>query len=252
MKNIFLLTGIIAVIALTPSCSKNEVMDYSGSDMVHFYERYLYLGYDERRTEELVYSFAVKPSSLAEDNVNVKVRLQGRISNVDRAIKVGYIADSTTAVEGVHFRLNDGLIKAGEYEGTVPVTVLRTADMKQQSFRIKLKIEKNEWFDTGVVEDSYIAIMVNDILTKPTNWPQWYGFGTYSANKYKFVIDVLGITDFPVANRYQTEPIEGIYTAAQLFGFAYQLQKAYEEYRNTHGPIYMDDNADPKVEISFN
>ena len=227
-------------------------MDYSGENMIHFYERYMYLGYVESRTEKLIYSFAVKPSSLVEDNVNVNLRLQGRISNNDRVVKVGYVPDSTTAIEGIHFRLNEGLIKAGEYEGTVPVTVIRTPEMKNQSFRIKLKFLKNEWFDIGVAEDSYITLEISDILTQPTNWPQWYGFGTYSENKYRFVIEILGITDFPVANRYQTEPIEGIYTAAELFAFAYQLQKSYEEYRKINGPIYMDDNADPKIEISFN
>ncbi len=252
MKKLIIYIQIISASFFLSSCKKNDVMDFAGDNMVHFYERYLYLGYDERRTEEIIYSFAVKSSTLNEDNVKIKVRLQGRVSDVDRPVKVGYITDSTTAIAGTHFKLNDGVIKAGEYEGYVPVTVYRTLDMQQHSFRIKLKIEDNEYFDAGVIEDRYIAVVVSDILMKPTNWPQWYGFGDYSINKYKFVIDVLGITDFPVANRYQTGPIEGVYTAAQLFGFAYQLKLAYEEYRKTHGPIYMDDNANPKVEISFN
>lgn len=252
MKKTIIFIQIISALLLISSCTKNDVIDFTGDNMVHFYERYLYLGYDERRTEEIIYSFAVKPSTLNEDNVNIKIRLQGRVADFDRSVKVGYIPDSTTATEGTHFKLNNGTIKAGEYEGILPVTVYRTTDMKQNSFKIKLKIEDNNDFKAGVIEERYISVILSDILMKPTNWPQWYGFGEYSINKYKFVIDVLGITDFPVANRYQTQPIEGIYTAAQLFGFAYQLKLAYAEYRLTHGPIYMDDNANPKVEISFN
>ncbi len=252
MKNTYITIVLISLCTIFLSCTKNDVVNYSGKNMVYFYERYMYLGYDERRTEKITYSFAVKPSTLNEDNVKIKVRLQGRLSDKDRAVKVSYIPDSTTAVSGTHFKLNDGIVKAGEYDGYVPVTLFRSPDMKQNTFRIKLKIVNNEWFESGVIEDNYIALEVSDKLIKPTNWPQWYGFGEYSDNKYRFVIDVLGISDFPVANRYQTGPVEGIYTAAQLFGFAYRLKIAYEEYKKVHGPIYMNDNADPKVEISFN
>jgi len=243
---------LFALSFLLNSCAKNEIITYSSKDKIYFYERYLYLGYDERRTEKIVYSFAIKPSTLSVDNANIKIRLLGKVSDIDRAVKVTYIPDSTTAVSGTHFKLNDGVINAGKYEGYVPVTVYRTPDLKTNTLKIKLKVDSNENFDTGVIEDNYITLEISDKLVKPTNWPQWYGFGLYSDNKYRFVIDVLGISDFPVANRYQTEAIPGIYTAAQLFGFAYQLQKAYEEYKVLHGPIYMDDNANPKVEISFN
>lgn len=243
---------MVLLCSLISSCTKNDVMNFTGPDSVYFYERFMYLGYDERRTETIVYSFAVKPSDLEKDTIKVKVRLQGRVSETDRYVNAGIIADSTTAIEGTHFTIGQGVITAGQYDGYIPVIVKKTSDMNNKVFRIKLRIETNEWFQIGVIEDNFIAIELTNKIMKPTNWPQWYGFGMYSDNKYRFVIDILGITDFPVANRYQTEPIEGIYTAAQLFAFAYQLQLAYTEHKKLHGPIYMDDNADPKVEISFN
>jgi hypothetical protein len=252
MKKKFQILILAIVAGFLFSCSKNDVINYSATDKAYFYERYMYLGYDERRLEEMTYSFAVQKSSLVKDTIKIKVRLQGRVSDYDRIVKASIVADSTTAIAGVHYVINDGCIKAGQYEGYIPVVVFRTEDLKGTTVKIKLKIVESEDLGVGVVEDNYIRLIVGDILLKPTNWPQWYGFGLYSENKYRFVIDVLGITDFPVANRYQTGPVDGIYTAAQLFAFAYKLQKAYEEYRLVNGPIYMDDSASVLVEISFN
>jgi len=252
MKKIFQILILAIATGSLFSCNKNDVMDYSATDKAYFYERYMYLGYEERRLEEMTYSFAVQKSTVIKDTVSIKVRLQGRVSDYDRIVKAGIVADSTTALAGVHYIINDGYIKAGQYEGYVPVIVLRTADLKGATVKIKLKIAESADLGVGVVEDNYIRLIVGDILLKPTNWPEWYGFGVYSANKYRFVIDVLGITDFPVANRYQTGPVDGIYTATQLYAFAYRLQKAYEAYRLVNGPIYMDDSASVLVEISFN
>jgi hypothetical protein len=46
-------------------------------------------------------------------------------------------------------------------------------------------------------------------------------------------------------------PAEGYYTPPQMQGFQFTLIQAYAEYRKTNPPIWVDDNADPKVEIKF-
>lgn len=244
--------GMIFGICLLAGCSKNEVPLYSDLDKVYFYERHYYLG-AQQRTEELTWSFATKSSALMEGILEIKVRLQGRVDELrDRVVRAEVVADSTTAVEGTHFRLGDGVIKAGAYEGVLPVTFYRTPDMANEIFRIKLRMADSDDLKAGLEEDTYIRVLVSDILLKPANWPEWYGFGEYSANKYRFVLDELGIEDFPLLSRYDTEYVEGKFTPAQLYAYAYELQEAYQEYRKEYGPIYMDDDADPKVEISFN
>ena len=71
-------------------------------------------------------------------------------------------------------------------------------------------------------------------------------------NKYSFVVSTLGIADFPAESRYDSGPSEGTkFTVSEMYTFKAQLQAAYAEYRAEHGPIYMDDNAVEKVEISF-
>jgi hypothetical protein len=87
---------------------------------------------------------------------------------------------------------------------------------------------------------------------KPETWTFYIDqyFGSYCDNKYRFIIATLGITEFPYLNgRYP--PTEGYYTPPQMQGFQYTLIEAYAEYRKTNPPIWVDDNADPKVEIKF-
>ena len=252
MKNII---GILFGICLLAGCSKNEVPFYSDLDKVYFYERHnnIYNSSVLERSEEVAYTFATKSTTLTEGVLEIRVRLQGRVDKTrDRVVRAEVMADSTTAVEGTHYRLGEGVIKAGEYEGILPLTFYRTPDMTTEVFRIKLRIADSEDLKAGLEEDAYIRVLVSDILMRPANWPEWYGFGEYSPNKYRFVLDKLGIEDFPLLSRYDTDYAEGKYTPAQLFAFAYELQEAYKEHRKEYGPIYMDDAADPKVEISFN
>lgn len=247
--------GIVLGICLLAGCTKNEVPAYSDLDKVYFHEQRpnkIYTSVLER-TEEVSYSFATKNSTLTEDRLEIKVRLQGRIDQErDRVVRAEVIADSTTAVEGTHYRLEEGVIKAGEYEGVLPLTFYRTPDMQTEILRIKLRIADSDDLKAGLEEEAYMRVLVSDILMRPNTWPEWYGFGAYSANKYRFVIDQLGIAEFPLLSRYDTEYAEGKFTPSQLLALAYQLQETYKVYRQKVGPIYMDDDADPKVEISFN
>ena len=135
--------GILFGICLLAGCEKNEVPAYSDCDKVYFYERRpnQYNASVIERAEEVSYSFATKSSTLTEGRLEIKVRLQGRVDKErDRIVRAEVIADSTTAIEGTHYRLEEGVIKAGEYEGVLPLTFYRTSDMKEETFRIKLRI----------------------------------------------------------------------------------------------------------------
>lgn len=249
------IVGMLFGICLLAGCEKNEVPAYSDLDKVYFYERRPnpYNPFVTERAEEVSYSFATKSSTLTEGRLEIKVCLQGRVDDRrDRVVRAEVIPDSTTATEGIHYRLEEGVIEAGEYEGVLPLTFYRTPDMKTETFRIKLRIADSDDLKAGLEEEAYIRVLVSDVLMRPVNWPEWYGFGEYSPNKYRFVLDELGIEDFPVLGRWDTGYEEGKFATGQLWAFAYQLQEAYKKYRVDYGPIYMDDNADPKVEISFN
>ena len=95
-------------------------------------------------------------------------------------------------------------------------------------------------------------LRVGDFYMKPASWTMFVDqyFGAYCDNKYKFIISVLGITEFDMT-RGNVPPVEGSYTPPQMQGVQYTLVHAYAEYRKTNPPIWVDDNADVKTEIKF-
>lgn len=255
MKNILFILTLLAGATALSSCKQNETMDYAAPGKVYFFERTMYLGTIETRVDALNYSFAINKTQLTEHDFDIKVKLLGRVADYDRAVKVAVVEEGTTAVEGKHFKINDGVIKAGEYMGVVPVTLYNTPDLATTSVTVKLTIAGNKDFELGLPEDAFMSLTFSNVLLKPADWLPYYPwqtyFGDYSANKYKFIIDQLGLTTLTLATRYDTGPREGVYTASQVMMMVYQLKQIYAEWRVAHGPIYMDDNADPKVEISF-
>ena len=96
------LFGVSSILIMTlTQCKENEMMDFSLDGSIYFYETDT-LNTVERIVTEENYSFALVNSSLMEDTIKVRVKLMGAVADYDRTIKAVAIADSITAIEGVH------------------------------------------------------------------------------------------------------------------------------------------------------
>lgn len=229
-------------------CSENEHIDYTLNDRVYFYETEQVLAVTTI-VKEMNYSFALKPSALQQDTVRITVRVMGRTADRDRTFRAVAVADSTTAQEPLHYELLPGIIPAGKQDGYLPVIIKRTADTQSRSVTLYLQLADGDDFTTGNPDVLNFRLSWADMLMRPAHWP--YYFGSYSTSKYRFAIDVLGTTDWQQATRFNNGSEPGLYTAAQLQLFASQLNEAYQQYRKTHGPIYVDDEAAEKKEIYY-
>lgn len=234
------LLGILVGGMLT-ACHESEVMDYALDGRVYFYER-VKMGGGENKVDSKTYSFAIQNDTVQKDTFKINVRLMGYVADHDRTFRAVAVPDSTTAIEGTHYHILDGVLKAGAYEGFLPVEIYRTDDTKDKEVKLYLRLTPTDDLAPGNSTDISFKLTWGNKLVRPANWP--YYFGEYSDNKYRFAIDQLGLSDWPQANRYQTGKVEGVYTAAELQRFATLLNEAYTEYRKTHSPIYIDD-ADP-------
>lgn len=239
---------IVCGLSLFTACEENERLVYSLDDRVYFHETEEVLAV-EKNIWEKNYSFALQHSSLLEDTLYIKVLLMGCLADYNRTFQVVAIPDSTTAVCPTHYEILEGLIPANEYEGYLPVLIKRTEDTKEQSVTLYLEITNDGELAAGNSDAIHFRLSWGDILMRPTHWP--YYFGAYSNNKYQFAIDVLGLTNWPQADRFSNGSEPDLYTAAQLQLFASQLNESYAEYRKTHDPIYIDDKAEEKVEIHY-
>lgn len=229
-------------------CSENTTMEYSLNDRVYFYETEEVLA-QTTVVKEMNYTFSLKPSTLMQDTVRITVRLMGRTADHDRTFRAVAVADSTTAQSPLHYELLPGTIPAGRYEGYLPVVIKRTEDTQDRSVTLYLQMTDSDDFTTGNPDMVNFRLSWADMLMRPAHWP--YYFGQYSTSKYRFAIDVLGLTDWQQATRFNNGSEPGLYTAAQLQLFASQLNEAYTEYRKTHGPIYVDEQAENKQEIYY-
>ncbi len=246
-----LMTFILPLILglLMASCEENEVMDYELDGKVYFYERSV-INTVETRVTEKNYSFALQNSALMTDTFFIKVKLMGNVTDVDRTFKANVIPEESTAEEGVHYQLLTGVMEANTYESYLPVVLFRTEDMQEEAVHIELELTDDGDLGAGNADDLNFTLTWGDILLKPEHWPSYF-FGEYSANKYQFAIDILGLTDWPQAERVTTGPEEGIYTLSEIQGFVNTLKEAYEKYREENGPIYVDDEAEILEEIYY-
>ncbi|MDR0766544.1 MAG: DUF4843 domain-containing protein [Odoribacteraceae bacterium] len=242
---------IILAIAFA-ACRQNETATFPDEGAIYFFEQED-SGYGTMlAAAEKNFSFAILDDTVTRAEGKVNVRLLGKVSGEPRAFRARVVPDSTTAIEGTHYRLHDGILAPGELESYLPLTLYRAPDLKQAAVNIYLEIVPTEDLAVGLTHGQFFMLHVGDFFMKPATWTMYVDqyFGTYCDNKYKFIIDVLGITEYPMT-RGNVPPVDGSYTPPQMQGFQYALVTAYEQYRKTNPPIWVDDNAEPKVEIKF-
>lgn len=242
LKNIKSLLLIVIVFAASIGCKKSELTKFELEDMVYIYKE----AFNTKRDSALC-SFAVKANSLMVDTVKIAVRIMGVAKNYDREVKLEAVDTATTAVAGVHYQFLPYVIKAGAYSADLPVVINRTPDMKTQGFTLTVKVVESKDFKPGVPNSAVAGnfagasvryfIRMNDFLTKPSNWDSQLNtyFGAYSQVKFKFIIDVTGITEFAIG-------------AAPLMSFGeITYYKAFvksklTDYVTANGPL-MDENG---------
>ncbi len=241
MKNIIIVLLLILSIL---SCKKAKFNGYEAGNGMYFYAF----------TDDNIinYSFANQAGVKTKDTIFVDMRLMGKISKQSREVSV-VETSGTTAIKGTHFILPKVILPADSFHLRYPVVLLNTEDLKTKTYRLVINIEENKDFIQGAIgytngytdgwSYKYIEINFNNQIIKPDYWSsiQKY-FGKYSDVKYKFMIDVLGFSNFkPVYIR------GGIITYSEFLNYNGKLKNALEAYMAKHGPL-IDENGE---QVSF-
>jgi hypothetical protein len=243
----FICTFILSV--FFTGCKQNEPMDFADDGRIYFYEHDISLTTTAARVYEKNFSFAILSESLTEADAKINVRIMGRVSDKDRIFQARVVADSSSVNVEQYYKLHDGVVKAGEIDSYLPVTIYRTPNMKDEIVKLYFEIVATGDFGDNVYNGNAFILRVSDKLMKPSTWTLFIDqyLGAYSDNKYKFIIDVLGITEFPFT-RSNAAPVEGTYSPPQMQAFNMKLKEAYELRLRTTGPIYVEGTTD---EITF-
>lgn len=197
-------------------------------------------------------TFVVRKETYLIDTINLIVTTSGPVLNKERVFaieqvveypKFTYLYDEHNnvvdsvidAVAGVHYRpLDDPYtasflrIPAGETQRVVPILLLRSKDLQERPYRLKLRLVPNENFAVDFDAPSKVRIInFSDIPSMPLYWEKdavWF-FGRYSATKLRFMVNYSDI-DLSGSNLLN-------YGAADFTYYQKRLQKALMEYNAT-------------------
>lgn len=231
------LPAILAVIA----CNK-ELGGYADEPRVYFWERTA-TAYPVR-AENKSFSFVLLPATVTEDTMMVAAKIMGLPAKADRNFRAA-VDTGSTAKEGTDYKILPGVIPADSILGYLPVVVYRKPELKTVTQKLNLKIVDGGDFKAGVSEEAKIQLLWNDNLIKPANWDTRPGlvtyFGVYSVVKYRFIIDVLGMSEFPLqtSNVY----IPGQLSNPNMLDKKAILKDALVVYNSTHTPVLTDENG---------
>ncbi len=230
MKHLFLSgLSLIAVLGLT-DCTVDKLDTFSGGNQVYF-ERV------SGTADSLTFSFAVLDDKTTSSTVEIPVIVTGNTCDHDRTVDITIVSEGTTAVEGTDYTLSPTVIPAGSYGTNLQVTVYRTPELTEQEKYILFQIIPNDELSTDVNPAwTDYKLIINDKLTEPARWIYdcYPYFGIYSEVKYRFIIDTLGMWDFPSSG-------ENAIPKAQMLYYQDKMKTALAKYEQENGPLYDED-----------
>lgn len=225
------------------SCKKEAVETYQGKNGVSFFA-YTYQQLHTTATRS--YSFAFQSTVKKRDTMYIPLRLTGKLSDQPRTVLLK-VAKGTTATAGVDFELKEVTIPPGVSIFNYPLVLINSAGMASNVYKIVLEPAETKDFTLGTLGQTpatngsqnteqnfrYLTIEVSAMYTRPAYWDDLESdFGEFSAEKYKFMVKVLGITDFSYDN---------IGLAGSL-NFPVMLRNELAAYEATNGPL-LDENG---------
>lgn len=226
LKHLAVGISTILCCAIFTGCEKDLDAVYNQDARIYFFEKDV-IDITKSVTSR-GYSFLLEPSTVKEKILYIKIKSMGDTAGYDRFGIGKRIDEGTTATEGVDYEFLPALIPAGKVEGLLPVRIFRNNRLATEEISLVLTIGETKDFKAGITEDQVFTLRWSDKLSRPDTWP--FDFGTYTDEKYRFVIDILGIAEFPPPDCTRCVPREGQFSYAALRDFAARLRDEVNAY----------------------
>lgn len=243
----------LCVVALAFSaCEKEEIATFNGKDVIYFQWAIDGKEFASQKIDSTAISFALElPTEVTDSLVLVPVKIQGYVSSKDRTVTVEVMEEST-AQKDIHYTIPDEItVSANEYIGYIPVTLIRTEDMKVQEVSLKLQLLENENFKVDlwgeelsdnnpnrILSYKEFEITISDMLTEPDRWSVLEKYlGAFSVKKYYLIAEV---NEMPLPNY-------NVLTASfwpDFYGHVAVLKAYLEAQENAGTPILEEDGTE--------
>jgi hypothetical protein len=216
MKKYICIIGLL--LAVVAGCKKADYLLYNDTARIQ-----------QADTNALNYTFIYEPAAVVRDTLYIRVNTIGGITPNNRAVKLvqvaeydyTYVRDPVTnlitdtiaterpfkAIAGKHYVAFDDpsiaslmAVKANNAMDSLPIILLRDASLKDNTFRLRVRLEANDVFAAGENKAIERTIVFSDRLERFYSWrvdngtaPAFYSFGKYSTGKHQFMYDVLKV-----------------------------------------------------------
>lgn len=198
-RYILILLSFLAVTMSFYSCDQSIDNFYAEKSRIQFkhYRETVTLNKVTRYYfDKNTFSFGMAPDAVKEDTARIVVEFLGEVSDRDRSYTVKINADSTTAVEGVHYKPFSATqtFHAGRMKDTLKIVALRSELSSSFIFpedrRIVLDLVPSEDFNLGLMGGVRTRLDINNYLSKPKWWgdPLRSALGFYHPKKWKILI----------------------------------------------------------------
>ena len=236
--NIRMLVLLAVVFVPLAGCEKSDLIGYHGGDTVGFW------------IHSINHSlFGMNNTQLPRDTVELDLAITGHVKDYDRKVEGTFIPDTVgtppdkrknTAVEGEHYRILGGEVKAGEEYGKFKVEIINNDILEDEELKLNLTIKPNEAFEVGLKENKSIVITWSRKIMRPATWNamRFFFCATYSTQVYKVFMQATGLKEF-----YYYEGVVSVEEAKVMGRNFGNIVRAYEK---EHGTPMVHDDGDSK------
>ncbi|WP_027138017.1 DUF4843 domain-containing protein [Gaetbulibacter saemankumensis] len=228
------------------ACEEREIDTFKGNDNIFFKWALDGRFSSTNKVDSVAFSFGSFLPDITKDTFKIPVQTQGFVYDIDREYSIEILEEST-AQEGVHFSLPSSfVIPANSIIDSLPIYLMRTADMKEETFSIKIGLVPNENFDANLdgsglnaetgepISYNTFELAISDILIKPTYWP--FPMLDYSTKKFYLYAEVNNI---PLPDWNTENPLRDPTFFTKFFSFQGYLR----EQINAGTPVLEDDGT---------
>ena len=189
---------LFVLLPMLTSCREEGLKGFEDSEA----SVYFYLD-EKKEVSGMVYSFVYTYDE--KTVIKIPVKCSGIAAGYDRHFRVEVVADSTTAIRGKHYDLEEeGNFPANCYDANFPV-VLYSQDtaLLSNTFVLTIRLIESSDFRIGGKERLTTRIQFSNRLVKPDSWQDWM-FGEWSRVKHKRLLSIAE-RDFPSVEELNTD-----------------------------------------------
>lgn len=248
--------SLTAALALT-SCDKEEVDTFNTELSA------INIGFGSANNLQQTATFNYSEMSI-ERAVKFYARISGMPVDYDRTFIIEAVDGDLDAAKG-SYRFDEYVIPANQTSGEYyiyfdPAKLSNPDAFSTENGELVFRTVANEYFNVGAFNQNELKFTLKNSLAKPDNWdsatgsyPLIYFFGTYSTEKFQFMIERGCPMNFTVAysSALPTEVVDGVTVMSS--SYADYLSQRYtlelEDYNATHDTPLCDSLGNP---ISFN